>query len=411
MNHYFEVGEKFTWIRDRSRQEEDMIVPLKMLQESYRNGNKQAMIAADVRTRKKYFVKVLFCDHMEQIYVEKESKVQLYSPYIIRIYGGMLDEKNKRFITLVEYIEERDLSDLIREGSLAGDTWDEKMEVRHMIALKILYGIDHYMSMYRQDPIVHRDIKPENILASPDGDTVKIIDFDWVHLHDSNVTVTHRREQKGTPGYADPKYWNSYFCRSEMDIYSAGLVLYFLYTGRHHFYGSEEIQRYMVGDDYAYRLKEMPGVDGRLVHIIAKMVARPEERYQNIRDVIADMEAWMKKKGCKPGLIERLAEQSWENPKNFLRFSYRVGDVKYSPYLKEFRFLPIIFGKKQERSQNGRMSGHILSFYRVRDRVKAVILHEDCHKIRGDAQEVQPGDLFTYAGTEIEVLQIRKRKE
>lgn len=210
MNCYFEEGEVFTWIRDRERSGENMVVSLKMLKECHRTGSKQAMIAEDIRTGKKYFVKVLFCNDLEQVYVEKESKVQLYSPYIIRIYGGMLDEKNKRFITLVEYIEESDLSELMRGRGIAGDTWNEKMKVRNRIAMKFLLGIDHYMSMYRQDPIVHRDLKPENVLASPDGSVVKIIDFDWVHLHASNVTVMLRREQKGTPGYADPRYWNSY---------------------------------------------------------------------------------------------------------------------------------------------------------------------------------------------------------
>ena len=104
-----------------------MVVSLKMLKECHRTGSKQAMIAEDIRTGKKYFVKVLFCNDLEQVYVEKESKVQLYSPYIIRIYGGMLDEKNKRFITLVEYIEESDLSELMRGRGIAGDTWNEKM--------------------------------------------------------------------------------------------------------------------------------------------------------------------------------------------------------------------------------------------------------------------------------------------
>ena len=302
MNCYFEEGETFTWIRDRDRKDKNLIISLRMLKEKHRSGNKQAMIAEDIRTGKKYFVKVLFCTDLEQVYVEKESKVQLYSPYVIRIYGGMLDEKKRRFITLVEYIEENDLSDLVRTHGLAGSTWNEKMKVCHTIALKILYGIDHYMSMYWQDPIVHRDLKPENILASPDGETVKIIDFDWVHLHDSNVTVMLRREQKGTPGYADPRYWNSYICRKEMDIYSAGLVLYFLYTGRHHFYGNEELQRYMVGDDYAYELKDMPGIDEPLKRIIAKMIAREEERYGDIREVIADMEAYLKEIGRMPKL-------------------------------------------------------------------------------------------------------------
>lgn len=406
MNCYFEEGETFTWIRDRDRKDKNLIISLRMLKEKHRSGNKQAMIAEDIRTGKKYFVKVLFCTDLEQVYVEKESKVQLYSPYVIRIYGGMLDEKKRRFITLVEYIEENDLSDLVRTHGLAGSTWNEKMKVCHTIALKILYGIDHYMSMYWQDPIVHRDLKPENILASPDGETVKIIDFDWVHLHDSNVTVMLRREQKGTPGYADPRYWNSYICRKEMDIYSAGLVLYFLYTGRHHFYGNEELQRYMVGDDYAYELKDMPGIDEPLKRIIAKMIAREEERYGDIREVIADMEAYLKEIGRMPKLPELLRE---ENTRDTIRFSYKVGDVKYSPYVKNYRFIPIEFGIKQERSQNGRMSGHILSFYRVGDEMRSVILQEDCHKIKEKERgRVREGDIYSYAGTEIEVLQIKK---
>jgi serine/threonine protein kinase len=377
-----------------------------MLKECHRTGSKQAMIAEDIRTDKKYFVKVLFCNDLEQVYVEKESKVQLYSPYIIRIYGGMLDEKNKRFITLVEYIEESDLSELMRGRGIAGDTWNEKMKVRNRIAMKFLLGIDHYMSMYRQDPIVHRDLKPENVLASPDGSVVKIIDFDWVHLHASNVTVMLRREQKGTPGYADPRYWNSYICRPEMDIYSAGLVLYFIYTGKHHFYGNDEIKNYMIGDDYAYQLKEMPGIDDRLSRIIAKMIAREEERYGSIKEVIQDMKEYLMSVRKLPELPEFL-EQPQEQ--KTIRFSYRIGDVKYSPYMKNYRFIPIEFGTKQERSQNGRMSGHILSFYRMDDKVKALILHEDCHIIRKQKEkEVCEGDIFTYAGTNIEILQIKR---
>ena len=391
MNCYFEEGEVFTWIRDRERSGENMVVSLKMLKECHRTGSKQAMIAEDIRTEKKYFVKVLFCNDLEQVYVEKESKVQLYSPY---------------FITLVEDIEESDLSELMRGKGIAGDTWNEKMRVRNRIAMKFLYGIDHYMSMYQQDPIVHRDLKPENVLASPDGTIVKIIDFDWVHLHASNVTVMLRREQKGTPGYADPRYWNSYICHPEMDIYSAGLVLYFIYTGKHHFYGSEEIKNYMIGDDYAYQLKEMPGIDERLSRIIAKMIAREEERYGSIKEVIQDMTAYLTSVRKLPELPELLTQSQEEKT---IRFSYRIGDVKYSPYMKNYRFIPIEFGTKQERSQNGRMSGHILSFYRMDDKIKVILLHEDCHIIKQQREgEVCAGDVFTYAGTNIEILQIKR---
>ncbi len=406
MNQYFEEDEYFTWIRDRDKNRQDLVIPLHMLKEKYRNRNKQTMIAEDSRTGKKYFLKVLFCRDMEQVYVEKESKVQLYSPYIIRIYGGMLDEASHRFITLVEYIEEQDLSELMRQGEIAGNSWTEKMRTRHVIAMKFLYGVEHYMSIYQQDPIVHRDLKPENILASPDGETVKIIDFDWVHLHESNVTVMDRREQKGTLGYADPAYWNSYTCEKAMDIYSAGLVLYFLYTGRHHFYGNEDIQRYMVGDEYAYSLKEMQGIDPELKAVIARMIAAGPERYRDIGEAIRDMEQYLNERGNMPRLPERL---SGEKDDSLIRFSYRVGDVKYSPYMKNYRFLPVIIGKKQERSKNGPESGHILSFYRVGDQMKVIILHDQCRRIKGsEGDHAEEGDQFFYAGTMIEVLKIRK---
>ena len=49
----------------------------------------------------------------------------------------------------------------------------------------------------------------------------------------------------------------------------------------------------MIGDDYAYQLKEMPGIDERLSRIIAKMIAREEERYGSIKEVIQDMTAYL----------------------------------------------------------------------------------------------------------------------
>lgn len=405
MNQYFEEGQSFLWVKDHDYHSDPLKISLKILKEVHRTAYKQALVAEDLYSHKKYFVKVLFCEDFETVYVEKESKVQLYSPYIIRIYGGMLDKEQKRFITLMEYIEGSDLSDLLYEDGLFGDSWNEKMKIRHRIAMKFLHGIDYYMSIYEDDPIVHRDLKPENLMVSPDGSVVKIVDFDWVHLHDSSQTVTLRREQKGTPGYADPRYWNSYICKKDMDIYSAGLVLFFLYTGHHHFHGSDEIQRYMAGDDYAYTLKDMPGVDPDIWRIIAKMIAVDEERYSSIKEVIRDLKACLKEKGMWEDLPELLDQDIAED---VIRFSYQVGDVSYRPYVKDLRFLPIEFGSRQERSQNGRMSAHIMSFYRVGKKMKAILLHQDCHPIFVKREEcVSEGDTYSYAGTLIKVLQIK----
>ena len=403
MYQYFKEGDFLSWKGEGDFPGEGLV--LRMLRENYRSGTKQAMVAEDIRTGRKYFLKILFCEELDRIFVEKESKVQLYSPYIVRIYGGMLDVEYHRFITLMEYIDVPDLSDLMRKRETTGETWQEKLRICDRIAMKFLYGIRHYMSCYEKDPIVHRDLKPENVMAASDGSVVKIIDFDWVHLHDSMLTCNLRREQKGTPGYADPAYWNSYVCRPEMDIYSAGLVLYYIYTGKHHFFGAEEISRYMEDAAYAYSLKEMPGIDAALKEILQKMIAPEQIRYHNIEAVIRDMENYLKEEGRFPDFPEQMV---MKEQKDTIRLTYRVGDVRYSPYIRNYRFVPIYFGTRQERSKNGPLSAHILSFYRVGDQIRTLLLHEDCTVVRRQRENlVTEGDCFLYHGTEIEVLQIR----
>lgn len=301
MSILFQVGEIFTWSNDKEPGVKQFSITLKMIKEIYQNGRKQGMQAQDIQTGKKYFIKVLACDTFRDVYIEKESKVKLYSPFIIRIYGGMMDKENKRFITLIEYIDEYDLSDLIRHDIMNKHySKKETLDIKYLIVLKILYGIEYYVSLYEEDPIVHRDIKPENIMASKDGSIVKIIDFDWVHLHESNVTIMARREQKGTPGYAEPKSWNRYSCNKQMDIYSTGLLMYFIFMEQHHFYGQEEITRYLQADEYAYRLKDTKNMDQKLRRIIQKMIAREEERYQSIEEVIRDYTEYLKSIHCLP---------------------------------------------------------------------------------------------------------------
>lgn len=401
-------GEHFHFISDKEPGEGSFEANVTIKRELYQNGRKQGLLGQDEETGVLYFVKVLFCEDLDEMYVEKESKVRLYSPFIIRIYGGMIDRENNRFITLIEYRKEQDLSDLIRFGGLNHLSSQEKWMVKHKIALKMLYGIHHYMSMYETDPLVHRDLKPENIMASADGEVVKIIDFDWVHLHKSNVTVMTRREQKGTLGYAEPRSWNSYRADKKMDIYSAGLVLYFIYMERHHFSGQEEITHYLMADDYAYTLKDTGEMDLALRTILQKMIAREEERYEHIRDVIRDFVKYLNQKGCYPEIPELMMEL----PSDTIRLYYRMDDVIYNPVLKNYRFLPIEYGKKQLRSKNGLFTSHILSFYRVDQEIKAIILDERCVKTvsqEEDKEIIRVGDKFRYSDTEIEILKIERR--
>lgn len=400
-------GEELHFISDKEPDQPAFEVELVMKKELYQNGRKQGMLAVDKEKGKEYFVKVLFCGDLDEVYVEKESKVKMYSPFIIRIYGGMLQREKNRFITLIEYRREQDLSDLIRFGAMSHYSAEEKWKIKHKIVLKILYGIHHYMSMYETDPIIHRDLKPENIMASADGEVVKIIDFDWVHLHKSNVTILTRREQKGTLGYAEPKSWNSYAAKKQMDIYSAGLVFYFIYMEKHHFSGQDDITRYLLADSYAYTLKDTGDMDAELRAILQKMIAPEEERYETIEEVLFDFAHYLRKTGQYPHIPELLMEDA----SDLIRLYYRIGPITYSPVLKNYRFVPVDFGRKQLRSKNGELSSHILSFYRIDNVIKAAILNPDCQKIISRSKEeeiIGEGDLFVYADTEIEILKIKE---
>jgi len=407
MYSFMKAGDKLHFISDKEENMTSFEVDLQIEKELYRNGRKQGLLAVCEKTGKPYFLKVLFTGNLEDVFVQKESKVKLYSPFIIRIYGGMLDCKNQRFFTLIEYRKEQDLSDMIRFGGLNHYSIDERIRIKHKIALKILYGMHHYMSMHETDPIVHRDIKPENIIASPDGQIVKIIDFDWVHLHKSNVTVMNHREQKGTLGYAEPKSWNSYHADIKMDIYSAGLLFYFIYMEKHHFSGQDEITSYLLAGDYSYTLKPTPGLDEELRRIIAKMMAREEERYADIRTVIRDFVRYLKNNRCYPDIPELMMEEAGKS----VRIYYRIGSVIYSPVLKEGHFYPIEFGSRQLRSRNGILTSHIVSFYYMENQVKNIILDERCKKsvsLLEDENILNAGDQFTYADIKLEILKIEE---
>lgn len=403
----FQIGEEFLWINDPEPGEKRLRMELYIEKEVYQHGSKQGLVVREKKTNKKYFAKVIYIENTD-VFVEKESKVKLYSPFIVRIYGGMFEEERNCFITLIEYIEEPDLSNLIRFSSPLGQTREETMKIKHKIVLKILYGVHHYLSMYENDPIVHRDLKPENIMVSKDGEIVKIIDFDWAHLHESNVTILTQRKQRGTPGYAEPQAWNSHECTPLMDIYSLGLVFYFLYMEKHHFYGRKEIETYLIGEDYSYTLKGTPGLPEELRNILQKMIARRQERYQTIDEVMGDFFAYFKKEQILCTLDELLSEE----PSQKMQFSYKIGCIKYSPMVKNYHFIPICIGSKQERSKNGRVNAHILSFYRVNEKMKYAILDKDCQKM-GDStdHEVRVSDQFIYGTIETTITKIEGGKK
>ncbi len=149
---------------------------------------------------------------------EMEIGVLLHHPHIVRIYGG--GESQGVFYIVMEYMDGGTLRDRMYPGqSLASD---QVITIVGQVCDALQYA--HRMGVY------HRDIKPENIFFSSDGQ-VKLGDFGIARLAQS-VTRTASGWLIGTPPYMSYEQAKGHPIDGRSDLYSLGVVLYEMVTGR-----------------------------------------------------------------------------------------------------------------------------------------------------------------------------------
>ena len=156
-------------------------------------------------------------DFRRRFNTESQAIAQLSHPNIVSVYdvsrGGDTEYIVMELIdgiTLKQYME--------RRGQL---NWQESL---HFIT-QIIRGIGHAHSR----GIIHRDIKPQNIMVLRDG-SVRVTDFGIACLDDSTQTMT--QEALGSVHYISPEQARGDRTDPRSDLYSAGVVLYEMLTGR-----------------------------------------------------------------------------------------------------------------------------------------------------------------------------------
>ena len=213
---------------------------------------------------------------------ESQAVAQLSHPNIVSVYdvsrGGDMEYIVMELIdgiTLKQYMEKR--------GQL---NWRESL---HFIT-QIMRGLSHAHSR----GIIHRDIKPQNIMVLRDG-SVKVADFGIACLADSAQTLT--QEALGSVHYMSPEQARGDRPDARSDIYSSGVVLYEMLTGRLPFEGESAVSvaiQHLSSIPLAPR-EINPDIPEQLELICMKAMAPDlEHRYQSADAMIADLEAFRK---------------------------------------------------------------------------------------------------------------------
>jgi serine/threonine protein kinase len=230
----------------------------------------------------------LLPDRLIRFKREARAASALNHPNIVTIYE--IGEFEGVHFIAAEFIDGVTLRQRLNCGSMA---------VRE--AVNIAVQVSSALAAANRAEIVHRDIKPENIMLRPDG-YLKVLDFGLVKLGDHGSTGSDSQTRSsatqpgavvGTVRYMSPEQARGSATDYRSDIFSLGIILYEMITGRLPFEGhsgSDQIAALLVSEPrppshYA------PATPTELERIIQKTLAKnPEERYQTAAALLADLE-------------------------------------------------------------------------------------------------------------------------
>lgn len=218
-------------------------------------------------------------DFIRRFKNESKAIAVLNHPNIVRVYdvsfGDMIQYIVMEYIdgiTLKEYIEMQQVLD-----------WKETLH----LTTQILKALQHA----HENGIVHRDIKPQNIMLLQDG-TIKVTDF-GIARFSSNATRTMTEQAIGSVHYIAPEQARGDKTDGKTDIYSVGVMMYEMLTGKLPFDGDSAVSvALMQLQTTAQRPRQVnPDIPSGLEEITIKAMQKtPESRYHSAVEMLSDIE-------------------------------------------------------------------------------------------------------------------------
>ena len=222
----------------------------------------------------------------ERFFREAETAGRLTHPNIVTVYD--VGEEHDLAYIAMEYLEGHDLSKYTKP--------DKLLPVKNAIQIIILAA--EALSYAHQQNIVHRDIKPANIMFIPKSSTIKLTDFGIARITDSSKTKTGM--VLGTPSYMSPEQLVGKHIDGRSDLFSLGVMLFQLLTGRLPFKGDSMASlMFCIANEKHPEItglrKELKPLGQEMSNILDKLLEKtPQARYQTGEELAKELRKCLK---------------------------------------------------------------------------------------------------------------------
>lgn len=218
--------------------------------------------------------------YRKMFFNEAHTAGLLTHPNVINIFDAGVDEDNCYIV--MEYIE-------------GGNTLKQYCSSDNLLpvntVVEMIFKCAKALDYAHRQGVVHRDIKPSNILVTPDQD-VKIGDFSIAHIHKADSTTTQMSGMMGSPRYMSPEQLREEHVTNQTDIYSLGIVMYELLTGRQAFPADNfsRLVNMILNDEVTAITEHRTDLPESLSCIVTKALQKDvANRYQMGLDLAADL--------------------------------------------------------------------------------------------------------------------------
>ncbi|WP_099363050.1 Stk1 family PASTA domain-containing Ser/Thr kinase [Fredinandcohnia onubensis] len=248
-------------------------------------GMANVYLARDVILERDVAIKVLRLDFsndeefIKRFRREAHAATSLAHPNIVSIYD--VGEEEDIYYIVMEYVPGQTLKQYIQRNA----------PLHPKEAINIMLQLTSAITHAHQNQIVHRDIKPQNILIDHDG-TVKVTDF-GIAVALSSTTITQTNSVLGSVHYLSPEQARGGMSTRKSDIYSLGIVMFELLTGRVPFEGESAVSialKHLQSDTPSPK-RWNATIPQSVENVILKATAKdPFHRYDSVEEMEEDLQ-------------------------------------------------------------------------------------------------------------------------